>query len=61
VRFTTPAASIICEHTVMPCLLLLLVLAFPRVVLVALFLLSNYLQRAYADLLIPILGFLFVP
>jgi len=45
----------------MPCLLLLLVLAFPRVVLVALFLLSNYLQRAYADLLIPILGFLFVP
>src|SRR5258708_34758748 len=45
----------------MPCLLFLLVLAFPRVVLVLMFLLSNYLQRAYHDLLIPILGFIFLP
>jgi hypothetical protein len=45
----------------MPCLLLLIVLAFPRVVLVLLFLLSNYLQRAYHDLLLPILGFFFLP
>jgi hypothetical protein len=45
----------------MPCLLLVLVLAFPRVVLVLLFLLSNYLQRAYHDLLIPLIGFLFLP
>jgi phosphoglycerol transferase MdoB-like AlkP superfamily enzyme len=45
----------------MPCLLLLLVLAFPRVVLVAVFLLSNYLQRAYMNLLIPLLGFFFLP
>ena len=45
----------------MPCLLLLVVLAFPRVVLVLLFLLSNYLQRAYHDLLLPILGFVFLP
>jgi hypothetical protein len=45
----------------MPCLLVLLVLLFPRVVLVAMFLLSNYLQRAYHEWLIPLLGFLFLP
>jgi hypothetical protein len=45
----------------MPCLLLLLVLAFPRVVLVLMFLLSDYLQRAYHGLLIPLLGFIFLP
>jgi hypothetical protein len=45
----------------MPCLLLLVVLAFPRLVLVLMYLLSNYLQRAYAGLLIPLLGFLFLP
>jgi hypothetical protein len=45
----------------MPCLLLLLVLAFPRVVLVLMFLLSTYLTRAYHGLLLPILGFIFLP
>ena len=45
----------------MPCLLVLLMLAFPRVVLVLMFLMSNYLQRAYTGLLIPILGFIFLP
>ena len=45
----------------MPCLVLILFLAFPRVVLVAMFLLSNYLQRAYHGLLLPILGFFFLP
>ena len=45
----------------MPCLLVVLVLAFPRVVLVLMFLLSNYLQRAYHGLLLPILGFIFLP
>ena len=45
----------------MPCLLLLAVLAFPRVVLVCMYLLSNYLQRAYDNLLIPVLGFFFLP
>ena len=45
----------------MPCLLVLLMLAFPRVVLVLMFLMSNYLQRAYSGLLIPILGFIFLP
>lgn len=45
----------------MPCLLLVLVLAFPRVVMVAMFLFSNYLQRAYHGILIPALGFIFLP
>ncbi len=45
----------------MPCLLLLLVLAFPRLVLVLMFLLSNYLERAYHGLILPILGFIFLP
>jgi hypothetical protein len=45
----------------MPCLLVLAVLAFPRVVLVLMYLLSNYLQRAYAGVLVPLLGFIFLP
>jgi hypothetical protein len=45
----------------MPCLLLILFFAFPRVALVLLFLSSNYLQRAYHGLLLPLLGFLFLP
>ncbi len=45
----------------MPCLLLILVLAFPRVVLVLMVLFSNYLQRAYHGLLVPLLGFIFLP
>jgi hypothetical protein len=44
-----------------PCLVLILVLAFPRIVLVLMFLLSNYLQRAYHGLILPLLGFLFLP
>jgi phosphate starvation-inducible membrane PsiE len=45
----------------MPCLLVLVVVLFPRVVLVAMFLLSNYLQRAYHSLLLLVLGFIFLP
>jgi hypothetical protein len=45
----------------MPCLLLLLVVAFPRVVLALMFFLSDYLGRAYHGLLIPLLGFIFLP
>ena len=45
----------------MPCLLLILFVAFPRIALVLIFLTSNYLQRAYHGLLIPLVGFLFLP
>jgi hypothetical protein len=44
-----------------PCLLVLVILLFPRVVLALMFLLTDYLQRAYHDLIIPILGFIFLP
>jgi hypothetical protein len=45
----------------MPCLLVILVLAFPRLVLLLLFIFSNYLERAYHGLILPLLGFLFLP
>lgn len=45
----------------MPCLLVLLLVAFPRVVLAVMFLTSNYLQRAYHEALIPIIGFIILP
>lgn len=45
----------------MPCLLTLLVLMFPRVILFLMWLFSNYLDRAYHGLVIPLLGFIFLP
>ena len=45
----------------MPCLLLILFLVFPRVALLLLFFLSNYLERAYHGLIVPLLGFIFLP
>jgi uncharacterized oligopeptide transporter (OPT) family protein len=45
----------------MPCLLFILVLAFPRVILAVLFFFSSYLDRAYHSILIPLLGFFFLP
>jgi hypothetical protein len=45
----------------MACLLVIFVVAFPRIALVLMFLLSNYLQRAYHGLLIPVIGFIVLP
>jgi hypothetical protein len=45
----------------MPCLFLIVILAFPRVVLVLMWLFTNLLMRAYTGLLIPLLGFIFLP
>ena len=45
----------------MPCLFFIVILAFPRAVLVLMFFFSNYLGRAYHGLLIPVLGFFFLP
>ncbi len=45
----------------MPCLLVLVILAFPRVVLILMYLMSDYLQRAYTGILVPLLGFIFLP
>ncbi|HVX67381.1 MAG TPA: hypothetical protein VHA11_12295 [Bryobacteraceae bacterium] len=45
----------------MPCLIAIAVLAFPRLALAAMFFFSNYLERAYHGLLVPLLGFIFLP
>ncbi len=46
----------------MPCLLVLLILFFPRIILLLMFFLSDYLGRAFHhEWLIPILGFIFLP
>src|ERR1700684_1005615 len=49
------------QENLVGCLLLVVFLAFPRIALALLFLFSNYLQRAYHGLLLPLLGFLFLP
>jgi len=45
----------------MPCILTIIALAFPRLVLFLVFLLSDYLSRAYQTMLWPLLGFFFMP
>ncbi|HUA17864.1 MAG TPA: hypothetical protein VMB25_03905 [Bryobacteraceae bacterium] len=40
---------------------MIVILAFPRVVLLLLFLFSTYLQRVYHGLIVPLLGFIFLP
>jgi hypothetical protein len=45
-----------------PCLLLFVVLLFPRIALALMWFFSNYLQRAFHNgLVLPVLGFLFLP
>ena len=41
--------------------LLILGIAFPRAVLLLLFFFTNFLSRAYQGVLLPLLGFLFLP
>jgi hypothetical protein len=63
-RATRPKSDkvgVSCRRAFMPCLMLIVVLAFPRIALVLLFLFSNYLQRAYHGLILPLVGFLFLP
>lgn len=45
----------------MACLFVIFAAIFPRIALVLIFLFSNYLERAYHGLLIPLLGFVFLP
>jgi hypothetical protein len=45
----------------MPCLLVLLILAFPRIILFCMWFFTHMLDRAYNGLLIPLLGLLFLP
>ena len=46
---------------IMPCLLVFLILLAPRVVLFLMWQFTNTLDRAYHGLLIPLLGFIFLP
>ena len=45
----------------MPCLLLILILAFPRVAIALLWFLTNFFSGVYHGILIPLLGFIFLP
>ena len=45
----------------MGCCALIIVLAFPRFVLAFLFFFSRYLEHAYHGILLPLLGFIFLP
>src|ERR1700727_3751013 len=45
----------------MPCLFLILILAFPRLAIALLFLFTHYLDRAFHSILLLILGFIFLP
>jgi hypothetical protein len=45
-----------------PCLFLVVILMFPRVILAMMWFFSTYLQRAFhGTLLLPLLGFIFLP
>ena len=45
----------------MPCLLVLLALALPRVTIALLWFLSSWFQGVFASWLLPVLGFIFAP
>ncbi len=45
----------------MPCLFALLAVIFPRVAIVLLFLFTNFFTHVYHGLIIPIIGFVFLP
>lgn len=45
----------------MPCLLAILAVAFPRVAIVLLWLFTTFFSVLHSNLLIPVLGFLFLP
>ena len=45
----------------MPCLLALLAVAFPRVAIVLLWFFTTFFNGLYQGIIIPVLGFLFLP
>ena len=45
----------------MPCLLAILAVAFPRLAIIVLWLFTNFFNGVYHGILIPVLGFLFLP
>jgi hypothetical protein len=45
----------------MPCLLAILAIAFPRVAIVLLWLFSHFFSVLHSNILIPVVGFIFLP
>ena len=45
----------------MPCLAALIIIAFPRIAILLLFFFSDFFRGVYDSLLIPVLGFIFLP
>ena len=45
----------------MPCLFAILILAFPRVAIVLLYLFTHFFSGLFDGIIIPLLGFLFLP
>jgi hypothetical protein len=45
----------------MPCLLAILAVAFPRIAIILLWLFTTFFTGLYNNLIIPILGFIFLP
>lgn len=45
----------------MACLFAVLVIAFPRVAIVLLYLFTTFFNHVYTSVLIPLLGFIFLP
>lgn len=45
----------------MPCLLALLMVAFPRVAILLLYFFTNFFTRAFQSILLLLLGFIFLP
>lgn len=45
----------------MPCLLALLAVAFPRIAIVLLWLFTNFFTGVYNNIIIPVVGFIFLP
>ena len=45
----------------MPCLLVVIALMVPRVTMICIFLLTQWFQAAFTNLVWPVLGFLFMP
>jgi hypothetical protein len=45
----------------MPCLIAVLIVAFPRVAVVLLYFFSTFFSGVYSNVLLPLLGFIFLP
>ena len=45
----------------MPCLLAILIVAFPRIAIVLLYFFTSFFSGVYDTVLLPLLGFLFLP